>query len=326
MKPLMLGRINQTLTGHELKPLEEWNRNSSSPKRVHFINTITIIRKEDDPREEGIVEPNATKNNDHNIIVEVKDEVGEELSGPKIVNEKGESRVKLSDEACRDAREVKEVGEWMEYDKPLNLVDTNKKSVYESLIEKMPSCSLNFDFRIENRDPSNLKILCMIGHMFIDNEYIDLDSPMNVMFLACYNTNRNQEYKFKGLNFIGIGEDLHVLLILDKEKCSITFTDGIKKINYKTPYRDLEMDDLTSEGHDLLSSRVILSKYDYRRGCERASDLKSGFYKDIHNLGPSYKMEIERIDHGLSFKAGGCRTSEGESRKEYDSESSYKTR
>ncbi|GJT30967.1 hypothetical protein Tco_0911242 [Tanacetum coccineum] len=56
------------------------------------------------------------------------------------------------------------------------------------------------------------------------------------------------------------------------------------------------MDDLTSEGHDLLSSRVILSEDDFRRGCERPSDLESGFYKDMDKLGPSYTWEIERID------------------------------
>ncbi|GKB87394.1 hypothetical protein Tco_0959666 [Tanacetum coccineum] len=121
--------------------LEVQNRNSSFPKHVHFINTITIIRKEDEPREIRIVEPRATKNNDHNTIVEVEDEVGEELSDPKIVIEEGESwdieRDKPGDRACRDAKEVEEVGEYMEYDESLDLVDTNEELVYESLIEKM---------------------------------------------------------------------------------------------------------------------------------------------------------------------------------------------
>nr|GEW95656.1 hypothetical protein [Tanacetum cinerariifolium] len=91
--------------------LEEPNRNSSSPKRVYFINTIIIIRKEDEPREAGITEPNATKDNYHNTIVEVEDEVREELSGPKIVIEEGESWDKPGDEACRYAKEVEEVGQ-----------------------------------------------------------------------------------------------------------------------------------------------------------------------------------------------------------------------
>ncbi|GJY19136.1 MAK10-like protein [Tanacetum coccineum] len=193
-----------------------------------------------------------------------------------------------SDRAYRNEKEVEEVGEWMEYEEPLDLVDMHDESIYESLIEKMSSCSLNFDFRIEKGDPSNLKIPCMIGHKFIDNAYIDLDSPINVMSLACYNTIRNQG-----------------------EQGLITFTDEIKEVTYRTPYRDSEMDDLTSNGHDLLSFRVILSKDDYKRGCERASDLESGFYKDIDKLGPSYKEEIERINLDMSFEAGGSRTSEG---------------
>ncbi|GJX01514.1 MAK10-like protein [Tanacetum coccineum] len=55
---------------------------------------------------------------------------------------------------------------------------------------------------------------------------------------------------------------------------------------------DSEMDDLTSEAHDLLSSMVILSEDDYMRGCERASELESGFFMDVDNLGPPYKEEI----------------------------------
>ncbi|GJR82457.1 hypothetical protein Tco_0153242 [Tanacetum coccineum] len=77
-------------------------------------------------------------------------------------------------------------------------------------------------------------------------------------------------------------------LTLDRNKGLITFMDGVKEVTFKTLYRDSEMDELTSEGRDLLSSRVILSEDDYSRGCERASDLESRFYKDIDKLGPSY--------------------------------------
>nr|GEU86750.1 LOB domain-containing protein 6 [Tanacetum cinerariifolium] len=56
--------------------LGEQNRSSTSPKHVHFINIITIISKEDEPRETWVVKPN-TKDNDHNIIVKVEEE-GEE--------------------------------------------------------------------------------------------------------------------------------------------------------------------------------------------------------------------------------------------------------
>nr|GEU37778.1 hypothetical protein [Tanacetum cinerariifolium] len=52
--------------------LGEQSGNSSSPKRVHFVNTITIIRKENDPKETQTLEPNAIESDDRNIVV--KDE------------------------------------------------------------------------------------------------------------------------------------------------------------------------------------------------------------------------------------------------------------
>ncbi|GJR95293.1 hypothetical protein Tco_0267467 [Tanacetum coccineum] len=230
--------------------LGEQDMKSSSPKRVHFINTITIISKEDKTREIGIIEPN-TKDNDHDTIVEVVEKVGKKFSGSEIVIEEAKSRDiergNLGDRARRNTKEVEEVGGWMEYEEPLDLVETCDESVYKSLIEKMSSCSSSFDFRIETGDPSNLKIPCMIRRKFLANAYIDLDSRMNI-----------------------------TKLISVREQGLITSTDGIKDAIFRTPYKGSEMVDLTNEGHDLLSSRVILSKDDYRRGCERASDLESG--------------------------------------------------
>ncbi|GJR38610.1 putative reverse transcriptase domain-containing protein [Tanacetum coccineum] len=59
----------------------------------------------------------------------------------------------------------------------------------------------------------------------------------------------------------------------------------IREVTFKTPYP--KIDDLTSEGHDLLSSRVLLSDDEVRRGCESVLDLENRFYKDIDKLGPS---------------------------------------
>ncbi|GJT26123.1 hypothetical protein Tco_0906398 [Tanacetum coccineum] len=68
----------------------------------------------------------------------------------------------------------------------------------------------------------------------------------------------------------------------------MTFTDGTIEITFKTPYKDPERSELSSEGHDLLSSRVILSEDDYDRGCRKPSDLEEGFYRDTIKLGPEY--------------------------------------
>ncbi|GJZ45416.1 hypothetical protein Tco_0593012 [Tanacetum coccineum] len=47
--------------------------NITSPKHVHFINTITVLRKDDKPGEKGIVKP-GTKDDDHDTIVKIKEE------------------------------------------------------------------------------------------------------------------------------------------------------------------------------------------------------------------------------------------------------------
>ncbi|GJU63922.1 MAK10-like protein [Tanacetum coccineum] len=323
----------------------EQNGNSSTPKRVHFVNTITKVRKEDEPEEPRILELNAIKGDDRNLDVYDENILEGESRAPNIIEEEESSDLGNNNKTSNlgDGREIGEEEKLMEYDQPLDLVDMSDELLYETLIEKMTSCSLNFNFRIKKGDPINLKIPCMIGRKFIANAYIDLYLAMNLMSLAYYNAIRNQWYEYKGLNLVGIGKDMHVFvgnmshvmdftilenveanidpslsqvvfgrpfmkitkLILYKEYGLITFTDGIKEVTFKTPYRDSKMDDLTSEGHDLLSSRVILSEDDYRRGCERPSDLKRGFYKDIDKLGPSYEKEIERVDLEVSFEVGG---------------------
>ncbi|GJZ92218.1 hypothetical protein Tco_0664283 [Tanacetum coccineum] len=47
-------------------------------KHVHFINSIILLRKEDELEEEGIMEPNAAKGDDHSITIKIEEEVKEE--------------------------------------------------------------------------------------------------------------------------------------------------------------------------------------------------------------------------------------------------------
>ncbi|GJY18954.1 hypothetical protein Tco_0390445 [Tanacetum coccineum] len=216
--------------------------------------------------------------------------------------------------------------EWLDVEEPLDLVDISEELVYESLIKDMPKCSLNYDFRIKTGDPRNLKIPCMIGHKFTANAYIDIDLPMNIMSLAYNNTIRKNGYEYMGRNFVGLGKDMDVFvgnmsyvidftimenietnidpslsnvvfgrpfveiayLAINRKYGLMTYTDGTKEITFKMPYKDPERSEFSSEGHDLLSSRVILSEDDYYRGCRKPSDLEDGFYRDTIKLGPEY--------------------------------------
>ncbi|GJY86096.1 hypothetical protein Tco_0500122 [Tanacetum coccineum] len=186
--------------------------------------------------------------------------------------------------------------EWLDVEEPLDLVDTSEESVINSRLT-----------------------------------HIDVDLPINIMSMGYYNSIRKNGYEHRGRNFIGLGREMHVFVgnmsyvidftILENIKTNIdpslshvifgrpfieiaclainrkhelmTLADGTKEITFKTPYKDPERSEFSSEGHDLLSSRVMLSEDDYDRGCRRPSDLEKGFYRDIIKLGPEYVTGVD---------------------------------
>ncbi|GJS92717.1 hypothetical protein Tco_0799685 [Tanacetum coccineum] len=85
----------------------------------------------------------------------------------------------------------------------------------------------------------------------------------------------------------------------------MTFTDETKEITFKTPYKDPERSELSSEGHDLLSSRVILREDDYDRGCRKPSDLEDGFYRDTIKLGPEYATGMDDEGEAMIERGDG---------------------
>ncbi|GJS47633.1 hypothetical protein Tco_0597754 [Tanacetum coccineum] len=128
-------------------------------------------------------------------------------------------------------------------------------------------------------------------------KWLDVEEPLDLVNISeelVYESKNGYEYR--GRNFMGLGRDIYlarpfieiVCLAINRKYGLMTFTDGIKEITFKTPYKDLERSELSSEGHDLLSSRIILSEDDYDRGCRKPSDLENGFYKDTIMLGPEY--------------------------------------
>ncbi|GKD01181.1 hypothetical protein Tco_1171455, partial [Tanacetum coccineum] len=60
--------------------LAEQNRNPSSPKRVHFVNSIIILNTKDEAKEEGSVKSSVTENKDHEMTVESEEEFKEETN------------------------------------------------------------------------------------------------------------------------------------------------------------------------------------------------------------------------------------------------------
>ncbi|GJV07622.1 MAK10-like protein [Tanacetum coccineum] len=96
--------------------LGEQNRSfSSSPKRVYFVKTITVIRKDDEFKEACTIESDAAEDNGRDTIVEGEKEIGEGLDSSKLVIKEDESRdIKRNDpddRTCGETKEVEEVKE-----------------------------------------------------------------------------------------------------------------------------------------------------------------------------------------------------------------------
>nr|GEW41448.1 MAK10-like protein [Tanacetum cinerariifolium] len=182
----------------------------------------------------------------------------------------------------RDDKEI----EWLDVKEPLDLVEISEESVYESLIKEMSKCSPNYDFKIKRVTQETLKFpgkkfhRIRKGHARICMSYV-----INFTILENIETNIDPSlsHVIFGRPFVEIA-----CLAIYRKHGLMTFTDGIKEITFKTPYKDPDMSELSSECHDLLPSMVILSEDDYDRGCKKPSDLEDGFYSDTIKLGPEY--------------------------------------
>ncbi|GJZ65017.1 hypothetical protein Tco_0621713 [Tanacetum coccineum] len=111
----------------------------------------------------------------------------------------------------------------------------------------------------------------------------------------------------KGIEWLDVEETLDLVdtseesvyesLIMEMPKCSLNYDFKIKKgdpRNLKIPCMiGTERSKFSSEGHDFLSSRIILSKDDYDRGCRKPSDLEDGFYRDTIKLGSEYLTRMD---------------------------------
>ncbi|GJY84073.1 hypothetical protein Tco_0497449 [Tanacetum coccineum] len=91
----------------------------------------------------------------------------------------------------------------------------------------------------------------------------------------------------KELEWLDIEEPLDLVDTYEESVYESLIKEIPRKVTFKTPFKDPERSELTSDCHDLVSSRIILSEDDYDRGCERPSDLESGFFKDVNKLAGS---------------------------------------
>ncbi|GJX23864.1 hypothetical protein Tco_0228309 [Tanacetum coccineum] len=251
--------------------LGEYNRSSSSPKRVYFVNTITVIRKEDESREIDAMKSDASKDMGRNIIIEVdkKAEKGLESFETVIKEEETEEEEEDDSEYFDTFPTVEELG-------------------YHEWILKIPRPAwLHYHWimskGLESRKkPSNpIKISNFVGRVrglkvFVVNFTYECD------FIVLEDTTSIIYYHLGELVF-GKPFVRKTRLVYDKEKGTMMFERDNEKITFKMPYKMERFNHIDFEG--------------IKTGCippfvlENDDDHEKTYYSDNLILGPEYKQE-----------------------------------
>ncbi|GJU08582.1 hypothetical protein Tco_1125012 [Tanacetum coccineum] len=282
--------------------LAEQNRNPSSLKCVHFVNSILILNKEDEAKEEGDVKTSTIEYEDHEMTVESKEEFEEETED-----------------------EIEEEEE--DSPKHFDTFPTMKELRYHEWLLKNPRPPW-VKAKVRTGNLNNVKFSCMIGHFDKEQAYLDMESPINVMSRLHYNwimskrlgprrkpSNPGKIYNFVGrvgglkvfvrnftyeCDFMVLEDTTSVIdhdlgsvvfrkpfveatrLVYDREEGTITFEKDKEKIWFKMPHK-MEMFkhiDFTGIKTDHIPSFAIESDDDSSRKTH---------YSDSLDLGPEYK-------------------------------------
>ncbi|GKA02299.1 hypothetical protein Tco_0674964 [Tanacetum coccineum] len=306
--------------------LAEQNRNPSSPKRVHFVNSIIILNKEDETKEEGNVKTITTECEDHEMTVESEEEFGEET----------EDNIEEEKEDCP---------------KHFDTFPTMKELRYHEWLLKSPRPPW-VKAKIRTGDVNNVKFSCMIGQFNKEQAYLDLESPVNIMSRLHYNwiiSNRMEPRRKlsnpkKNSNFVGRVRGLKVFvgnftyecdfmvledttsvidhylgsvvfgkpfmdatgLVYNKEEGTVMFERDMERIIFKMPHKIdmIKHIDFADRVTDSIPPFVIKSDDD---------DCEKTHYSDSLDLGPEYKYD-EYVCRGIQslMAAKSQRRSKGE--------------
>ncbi|GJW83499.1 hypothetical protein Tco_0156644 [Tanacetum coccineum] len=170
--------------------IKELNKNPSSPKRVHFVNSIVILSTDSDTEEE---DDSSTNTCDLNLggMVKGKEEVkkkGKEeekmeadMEVEEVIEEE-ESEFKTNE----DVKEIFKKEEEDEDDENFNSFLTMKELSHHEWLLKNPR-PLWVKAKVRAGSLNNIKISCMVGYIFKRHTYIDLESSINIMSMRQYN-------------------------------------------------------------------------------------------------------------------------------------------
>ncbi|GKB62541.1 hypothetical protein Tco_0918727 [Tanacetum coccineum] len=264
--------------------LAEQSRNPSSPKYVHFINSIVILNKEDEAKEEENVKTSTTKYEDHEMTVESKEEFEEETK-----------------------EEIKEEEE--DSPKHFDTFPTIKELRYHKWLLKNPR-PLWVKAKIINkrmgprRKPSNPRKICnfmrkvkrlkvFVGNFTYVCDFMVLEDTISVI-------DHDLGSVVFGKPFVEATG-----LVYDREEGTITFEIEKEKIMFRMPH-EMEMFkhiDFTDIKTERIPPFVIESDDDSSRKTH---------YSDSLDLGPEYKHDENVCRAIRSLIAMRARRNKGE--------------
>ncbi|GKB37541.1 hypothetical protein Tco_0882483 [Tanacetum coccineum] len=166
--------------------IKELNKNLSALKRVHFVNSIVILNKDNDT-EEDVSTTNARRR-DLDKITRGNEEVKEQGKEEGEMETNMEAKEVIEDEESKfeTNEEIEEILEEDEYDENFNSFLTMQELSHHEWLLKNPQPPW-VKARIRAESLNNIKMSYMIGHFFKKHAYIDLESPINIMFRRQYN-------------------------------------------------------------------------------------------------------------------------------------------
>ncbi|GJR18902.1 hypothetical protein Tco_0967429 [Tanacetum coccineum] len=173
-----------------LASIKELNKNPSAPKHVHFVNSIVILSTDSVTKEDGSSSTNAHEHELDDMERRSKgikehgkedDEIETDMEVEEVIKEE-ESEFETDEEV----KEVFKKEEEDEDDESLKSFPTIEElSRYEWMLKHPRPPWVKKKVRV--RSLNNIKISCMIGHIFKIHAYIDLESPINIMSRHQYN-------------------------------------------------------------------------------------------------------------------------------------------
>ncbi|GJY60078.1 hypothetical protein Tco_0459970 [Tanacetum coccineum] len=231
--------------------LAEQNRKPSSPKRVHFVNSIVILNKEDEAKEEGNVKSGTIEYEDHEMTVESEEEFEEETE------EEIEEEEEDSPEHFDTFPTMKELRLHYNWIMSKRLEPRRKPS--------NPGKIYNFMGRVKG-----LKVF--VGNFTYKCDFVVLEDTTNVI------DHDLGSVVFEKLSVEATG------LVYDRKEGTIMFEKDKEEIVLKMPHK-MEMFkhiDFTNVKTDRIPPFVIESDDD---------NSEKTYYSDSLDLGPEYKND-----------------------------------